>query len=165
MTSRSRCVQIFISFHYLFPDFIWDGRIIKTEYDWTVVRDFKWNLNKNSQNWPISLKVLIKNVWMSDKSWEPAKLDTLGMLNNFCFHVYAQKWLSQSHTLSFSFSISHSHTLSLSHPLSLDMLNNFCFHVYAQKSVYWRKLQCFFWPHHHQREHPVSLPIIELVPS
>ena len=126
------------SFHYLFPDFIWDGRIIKTEYDWTVVRDFKWNLNKNSQNWPISLKVLIKNVWMSDKSWEPAKLDTLGMLNNFCFHVYAQKSLSQSHTLSFS--ISHSHTLSLSHPLSLDMLNNFCFHVYAQKSVYWRKL-------------------------
>ena len=96
------------SFHYLFPDFIWDGRIIKTEYDWTVVRDFKWNLNKNSQNWPISLKVLIKNVWMSDKSWEPAKLDTLGMLNNFCFHVYAQKSLSQSHTLS----------------LSLDMLNN-----------------------------------------
>ena len=58
---------------------------------------------------------------MSDKSWEPAKLDTLGMLNNFCFHVYAQKSLSQSHTL------------SLSHSLSLDMLNNFCSHVYAQK--------------------------------
>ena len=45
------------------------------------------------------------------------------MLHNFCFHVYAQK------------SLSHSLTLSLSHSLTLDMLNNFCFHVYAQKSL------------------------------
>ena len=65
---------------------------------------------------------------------------TLDMLNNFCFHVYAQKSLSHSHTLSFSHSLtlsmSHSHTLtlSLSHSLTLHMLNNFCFHVYAQKS-------------------------------
>ena len=58
---------------------------------------------------------------------------TLEMLNNFCFHVYAQKSLSHSHTLS----MSHSHTLtvSLSHSLTLHMLNNFCFHVYAQKSL------------------------------
>ena len=42
------------------------------------------------------------------------------MLNNFCFHVYAQK------------SLSHSLTLSL----SLDMLNKFCFHVYAQKTLF-----------------------------
>ena len=57
------CVD-FLLFYYLFPDsFIWDGKIIKTEYDWTVVRDFKSNLNKNSQNWPISLKVLFKNTF------------------------------------------------------------------------------------------------------
>merc|ERR1712141_793701 len=54
-------------------------------------------------------------------------------MGNFCFHVYAQKSLSHSHTLS----ISHSHTLtlSLSHSLTIHMLNNFCFHVYAQKSL------------------------------
>ena len=58
----------------------------------------------------------LKNVWMSDKSWEQGipkfeKLTlslshsiSLYMLNNFCFHGYAQK--------------------SLSH--SPDMLNNFC---------------------------------------
>jgi hypothetical protein len=50
---------------------------------------------------------------------------TLHMLNNFCFHVYAQK--------SLSLTLSHSHTLSISHLLTLDMLNNFCFHLYAQK--------------------------------
>ena len=54
---------------------------------------------------------------------------SLDMLNNFCFHVYAQKSLLHSLTLS----LSHYLTLSLSHSLSLDMLNNFCFHVYAQK--------------------------------
>ena len=55
---------------------------------------------------------------------------TLDMLDNFCFHVYDQKSLSQFHTLSLSF------TLSVSHSLSLDMLNNFCFHVYAQNSLF-----------------------------
>ena len=48
----------------------------------------------------------LKNVWTSDKSWEPGMLWKtwktrnslshsliLDMLNNFCFHVYAQKWL------------------------------------------------------------------------
>ena len=48
---------------------------------------------------------------------------TLNMLNNFCFHVYAQK------------SLSHFHTLTLSHSITLDMLNKFCFHLYAQKSL------------------------------
>ena len=46
-------------------------------------------------------RLAAKNVWMSDKSWEPGipkfkclwKLDKLDMLNNFCFHVYAQKWV------------------------------------------------------------------------
>ena len=82
---------------------------------------------------------------MSDKSWELAKLAnlqscklaklalshslTLDMLNNFCFHVYAQKSLSHSLTLT------HSHTISISHSITLDMLNNYCFHVYAQKSL------------------------------
>ena len=50
---------------------------------------------------------------------------THNMLNNCCFHVYAQKSLSHSHYL----------IISLSHSLSVDMLNNFCLHVYAQKSV------------------------------
>ena len=55
---------------------------------------------------------------------------SLDMLNNsFCFHVYAQKSLSHSHSL----------TLSISHLLTLDMLNmlnSFCFHVYAQKWLF-----------------------------
>ena len=39
------------------------------------------------------------------------------MLNNFCFHVYAQK----CQVVKFD---------------PWDMLNNFCFHVYAQKSLF-----------------------------
>ena len=93
--------------------------------------------------------LFLKNVWTSDKSWEPAKLDTLdmlnfffshtlslshtlNMLNNFCFHVYAQKSISHFHTLR----LSHSRTLTLSfsHSITLDMLNKFCFHLYAQNS-------------------------------
>ena len=48
------------------------------------------------------------------------------MLNNFCFHVYVQKSLSQLHTLS----------LSLSHSLiqSQSLLTRF--HVYVQKSLF-----------------------------
>ena len=44
----------------------------------------------------------------------------LDMLNNFCFHVYAQK--------------SHSHSLSLSHSLTPYMMNHFGFHVSFQSS-------------------------------
>ena len=62
------------------------------------------------------------------------------MLNNLCFHVYAEKSLSHYHTLSLSLfhslTLSHSHTISVSHSLTLNMLNNFCFHVYAQKSLF-----------------------------
>ena len=50
---------------------------------------------------------------------------TFDMLNNFCFHLYAQKSLSHSH----SHTLSNSHTLSISHSLTLDMLNKFCFHL------------------------------------
>ena len=64
------------------------------------------------------------------------------MLNNFCFHVYAQKSLSHSLILT----LSHSHTLSISHSLTLDMLNNFCFHVYAQKSLFiGQNVNAFFY--------------------
>ena len=62
------------------------------------------------------------------------------MLNNFCFHLYAQNSLSNSQTLSHSLTLtltlSHSHTLSISHSITLDMLNIFCFQVYAQKSLF-----------------------------
>ena len=63
---------------------------------------------------------------------------TLDMLNNFCFHLYAQNSLSHSLTLSQSLTLtlSHSHTLSISHSITLDMLNKFCFHLYAQKSLF-----------------------------
>ena len=46
---------------------------------------------------------------------------TLVILNNFCFHVYAQKSLAHSHTISLSHSLnvslsrSHSFTLSFTH--------------------------------------------------
>ena len=88
----------------------------------------------------------------------------LNMLNNFCFHVYAQKSLFHTHTLSLSqfftlihslltcwttfvfmsmlkyytltLPFSHSPTLSLSHSLTLGMLHEFCFQVDAKKSVF-----------------------------
>ena len=40
---------------------------------------------------------------------------TLDMLNNFCFHLYAQKSLSHSHALT----LSHSRTLTLSHSFNV----------------------------------------------
>ena len=43
---------------------------------------------------------------------------TLDMLNNFCFHVYAQKSLSHFHTLSLSHTLALSHSLILSFTLS-----------------------------------------------
>ena len=75
-------------------------------------------------------------------------VDPWDMLNNICFHVYAQK------------SISHSHTFSL----TLDMLNNICFHVYAQKSlIIDENGNDFFWTS--SSPYPVTLEFIELVPS
>ena len=53
---------------------------------------------------------------------------TLDMLNNFCFHLYAQN--SLSHSLSLNLSLSHSH--SFSHSVTLSFTH---FHVYAQKSL------------------------------
>ena len=118
---------------------------------------------------------------------------TLDMLNNFCFHLYAQKSLSHSHTLSISHSLtldmmnnfcfhvyaqnllshfltltlSHSHTLSISHSITLDMLNKFCFHLYAQKSLLIAE-NCngfFLTAAAPPAPSPVSLEFIELVPS
>ena len=61
---------------------------------------------------------VILNLWMSYKAlfkYKPTYSLTLDMMNNFCFHVYAQKSLSHSLTLTLSLSHSHSHTLSISH--------------------------------------------------
>ena len=174
--------------------------------------------------------LLKKNVWTSDKSWEPGSFlmfsyvfqcfltfsnvtyshshshslslshsltlshshtlsishwITLDMLNNFCFHLYPQNSLSHSITLSLSlshsFNLSFTHswhaeqlanlptcTLALSHSLSLDMLNKFCFHVYglgSKVAVYSRKMQWFFWTTTSSSPSPVTLDVIELVPS
>ena len=63
-------------------------------------------------------------------------VDHWDMLNNFCFHVYAQKLLFMivCHAVMVS---CHAVMLSCCHMSSVyvdhwDMLNNFCFHVYAQ---------------------------------
>ena len=55
------------------------------------------------------------------------------MLNNFCFHVYAQK--------SLFINLQNLQTCKLANLQNLqidprDMLNNFRFHVYAQKSLF-----------------------------
>ena len=148
-------------------------------------------------DWKVSNPDLSKkNVWMSDKSWEPGSFLMFSYVFQ-CFLTFSNVTYSHSHSLSLSHSLtlSHSHTLSISHWITLDMLNNFCFHLYAQKSlshshtltlslshtlslslshsfnlsfthsrhaeqvlfsslcskfaVYRRKLQCFFFDHHH----------------
>ena len=131
---------------------------------------------------------------MSDKSWEPGSFLmfsyvfqcyllsfslshsltlfltltlTLDMLNNFCFHLYAQKSLSHSHTLT----LTHSLTLSLSHSFNLSF--NHSRHaeqvlyssVCPKVAVYRRKLQCFFLTSSSSPPSPVSFEFIELVPS
>ena len=98
---------------------------------------------------------------MSDKSWEPRMYECLNVLNNFCFHVYAQNLLSHFLTLT----LSHSHTLSISHSLTLDMLNKFCFHLYAQKSLLIAENCNGFFLTPPPAPSPVSLEFIELVPS
>ena len=79
-----------------------------------------------------------KNVWTSDKSWEPGSFLMFSYVFQ-CFLTFSNVtyFHSHSHSLSLSHSLthSHSHTLSISHWITLDMLNNFCFHLYAQKSL------------------------------
>ena len=73
-----------------------------------------------------------KNVWTSDKSWEPGSFLMFSYVFQ-CFLTFSIVTYSHSHSLSLSHSLtlSHSHT----HWITLDMLNNFCFHVHAQKSL------------------------------
>ena len=61
------------------------------------------------------------------------------VLNNFCFHVYPQKWHTYMKCKVSIVSNDVDHW---------DMLNNFCFYVYALTAA-----------------SPVTGPIIELVPS
>ena len=83
---------------------------------------------------------------MSDKSWEPGMYECLNVLNNFCFHVYAQNLLSHFLTLtlshSHSFSLSHSFNLSFNHSRHAEqvLFSSLC----SKVAVYRRKLQCFF---------------------
>ena len=102
---------------------------------------------------------------MSDKSWEPGMYECFNVLNNFCFHVYAQNLLSHFLTLTLSLTPSHSQTLSISHSITLDMLNKFCFHLYAQKLLFIAEnCNAFFWTTA-TPPYPVTLEVIELVPS
>ena len=61
------------------------------------------------------------------------------MLNNFCFHVYAQKslFIIVCHAVMpccpAVTSCCHMSSAYVDH---WDMVNNFCFHVYAQKSLF-----------------------------
>ena len=92
---------------------------------------------------------------MSECQTKAGKNDPWDMLNNFCFHVYAQKSLAHSLTL----------TLSISHSITLDMLNKFCFHLYAENSLFIvENCNGFFWTPT-AAPYPVTLEVIELVPS
>ena len=72
---------------------------------------------------------------------------TLDMLKNFCFHLYAQKSLSRSHTLtlthSLSLSLSHSLNLSFNHSRHAEEVLFSC--LGSKVAVYSRKLQWFFF--------------------
>ena len=80
------------------------------------------------------------------------KNDPRDMLNNFCFHVYAQKSLSHSH----SFSLSH----SFNHSRHAEQVLFSC--LGSKVAVYSRKLQWFFLT---SSPYPVIFEFIELVPS
>ena len=76
-----------------------------------------------------------KNLWTSDKSWEPGTLShSLIPCLSTCWTTFVFMSMLKSHSLTLT--VSHSHTLSISHSLTLDMLNNFCFHLYAQKWLF-----------------------------
>ena len=62
-----------------------------------------------------------------------AYVDPWDMLNNFCFHVYAQKWHMSSVKCQNAYVDPR------------DMLNIFCFHVYAQMLLFMdEKCNAFF---------------------
>ena len=74
---------------------------------------------------------------------------TLDMLNNFCFHVYAQK--SFSHSLTVTLTLSHSHSFSLSHSFNLSFNHSrhaeqLLFSCLSSKVTLYRwKWQCFLY--------------------
>ena len=84
---------------------------------------------------------------------------TLVILNNFCFHFYVQKSLSHSH----SFSLSHYFNLSFNHSWHAEqvLFSSLC----SKVAVYSRKMQCFFLTSSTSSPSPVTLDVIELVPS
>ena len=94
-------------------------------------------------------------------------IDLWDMLNNFCFHVYAQKSLFINLQ-----NLQNCKTCKLANLQNLqidpwDMLNNFCFHVYAQKSLFIGENDNeYFWTSPAAATlYPESLELIELVPS
>ena len=114
-------------------------------------------------------KLELKNVWMSDKSWEPRMHECLKVLNNFCFHVYAQNLLSHFLTLtlshSHSFSLSHSFNLSFNHSRHAEqvLFSSLC----SKVAVVGENCNGHFWTSSSAAAapSPVSLDVIELVPS
>ena len=64
--------------------------------------------------------MILKNVWMSDKSWEPGNFLMFSYVFQ-CFLTFSNVTYSHSH--SHSLTLSHSHTLSISHWITLDTVS------------------------------------------
>ena len=79
--------------------------------------------------------------------------------------VFIPMLQSHTHTHSQDLTLTHSLTLSISHSITLDMLNMFCFHLYAQKSLFVAGNCNVFFGTSTTTPSPVSLDVIELVPS
>ena len=92
------------------------------------------------------------------------QIDPLDMLNNFCFHVYTQKSLFINLQNLQSCKLAKLANLQNLKIDPWDMLNNFCFHLYAQKSLFIAE-NCNGFFLTSTTPSPVSLPILELVPS
>ena len=84
-------------------------------------------------------------------------VDPWDIMNNFCFHVYAQKW----HICEMS---SVNCQMSNAYVDPWDMLNNFCL-LYAQMSLFMGENDKAYFTTATTVPFPVSGPIIELVPS
>ena len=104
-----------------------------------------------------------KNVWMSDKSWEPEHSHSLSHFHTLtlslfhslihslstCWTTFVFMSMLKSHSLTFT--LSHSHTLALSHSFNLSFTHSrhaeqVLFSCLGSKvAVYSRKLQCFFF--------------------
>ena len=115
-------------------------------------------------------RLLLKIVWMSDKSWEPDHTLTLSLshsLESALSHSRHTEqllflWLCSKVTLS----LSHSLTLSFSLFLTLTLFQSLIHSLSTCSNValYRWKWQCFFWTTAASPS-PVSLKVIEMVPS